>query len=172
MTPTGAVPRGPLPPRTPSLLLGIGLGGFVDGIVLHQILQWHHLISDVHAYPMTTVAGLEANTLADGFFHVASWLCVLAGSLLALRAWRHAVWFPGRRRDRALSNILPGVTRAAAKGDMTAAAAELRVLDGMAAHFVRRHDPDAVAHQFSVLRCRGEGGQRTRPYVSSVRPLR
>jgi uncharacterized membrane protein len=91
MTSTGAVLRGQggrLPPRTPSLLLGIGFGGFVDGILLHQILQWHHMVSDVHAYPMTTVAGLEANTLADGFFHVASWLCVLAGSLLALRAWR------------------------------------------------------------------------------------
>jgi uncharacterized membrane protein len=28
------------------LLLGIGLGGFFDGIVLHQILQWHHMLSD------------------------------------------------------------------------------------------------------------------------------
>ena len=27
------------------MLLGIGLGGFVDGIVFHQILQWHHFFS-------------------------------------------------------------------------------------------------------------------------------
>ncbi|WP_417221098.1 DUF2243 domain-containing protein [Arthrobacter sp.] len=31
----------------PGLLLGIGLGGFVDGILLHQILQWHHMLSRV-----------------------------------------------------------------------------------------------------------------------------
>ena len=47
------------------LLLGIGLGGFVDGIVLHQILQWHHLLSSTGEHPATTVAGLAANTLAD-----------------------------------------------------------------------------------------------------------
>jgi hypothetical protein len=89
-----------------------------------------------------------------------------------LRAWRHAVWFPVRRRDRALSNILPNVGRAAAKRDMGLAAAELRVLDGMAAHLVRDRYPDATAYQFSVLRCRGEGGRQSRPYQSSTRPLR
>ena len=25
--------------------LGMGLGGFIDGIVLHQLLQWHNLFS-------------------------------------------------------------------------------------------------------------------------------
>src|SRR5215207_9190778 len=73
--------------KTPSVLLGIGLGGFVDGIVLHQMLQWHHLLSDA-GEPMTTVAGLEANTLADGFFHTATWLCVAVGSWLMFRAWQ------------------------------------------------------------------------------------
>ncbi|TIN47498.1 MAG: DUF2243 domain-containing protein, partial [Mesorhizobium sp.] len=36
-----------LDPRTRVgwLLLGFALGGFFDGIVLHQILQWHHLLS-------------------------------------------------------------------------------------------------------------------------------
>ena len=77
-----------VPPRAPSLLLGIGLGGFVDGILLHQILQWHHMLTSTGDYPMTTVAGLEANTLADGFFHVATWIFVAAGSWLTWRAWQ------------------------------------------------------------------------------------
>ncbi|WP_445255854.1 DUF2243 domain-containing protein [Nocardioides aurantiacus] len=78
-----------LPPsRVPGLLLGIGFGGFVDGIVLHQVLQWHHMISSVPGSPTTTVAGLEANTLADGFFHVLTWVLVLAGSLATVSAWR------------------------------------------------------------------------------------
>ena len=76
------------PSRAAGLCYGIGFGGFVDGILLHQILQWHHMVSDVAAHPTTTVAGLEANTLADGFFHVATWLFLLAASLLTIRAWQ------------------------------------------------------------------------------------
>jgi uncharacterized membrane protein len=76
------------PSKASGLLLGLGLGGFLDGILLHQILQWHHMVSHVDGYPMTTVAGLEANTLADGFFHAATWLLVLAGSITAITAWR------------------------------------------------------------------------------------
>jgi uncharacterized membrane protein len=61
------------------LFLGLGLGGFFDGIVLHQMLQWHHMVSHVDRYPTTTVAGLEANTLADGLFHAATWLFTIVG---------------------------------------------------------------------------------------------
>ena len=71
------------------LLLGAGLGGFVDGIVLHQILQWHHLLTDYgsHAsFPATTVASLETNTLWDGLFHAATWVASLAGVLLLWRS--------------------------------------------------------------------------------------
>jgi uncharacterized membrane protein len=56
----------------PTVLLGIGLGGFFDGIVLHQILQWHHMLS-AH-YPPDTLANLELNTLADGLFHASTWI--------------------------------------------------------------------------------------------------
>ena len=70
------------------ILLGLGIGGFFDGIVLHQILQWHHMVSDVARYPVTTVAGLEANTLGDGLFHAATYLFTLAGLALLWRATR------------------------------------------------------------------------------------
>ena len=68
-------------------LLGVGFGGFVDGIVLHQILQWHHLLTNTGEHPGDTVAGLEQNTLADGFFHAATWICLLAGIVLVRRMW-------------------------------------------------------------------------------------
>jgi uncharacterized membrane protein len=74
------------PPPTSGLLLGLGLGGFVDGIVLHQILQWHHMVSA--GTPPTTLAGLEVNTLADGFFHLATWVFVVAASITSIAAWR------------------------------------------------------------------------------------
>lgn len=70
------------------ILLGLGLGGFFDGIVLHQILQWHHMVSHVDDYPVTTVAGLEANTLGDGLFHAATYLFTIAGLALLWRALR------------------------------------------------------------------------------------
>ena len=76
------------PSKVAGLLYGLGFGGFVDGIVLHQIFQWHHMVSHVEEYPTTTVAGLEVNTLADGFFHLATWLLVFAGSVATLVAWR------------------------------------------------------------------------------------
>jgi uncharacterized membrane protein len=30
-------------PTFAGILLGLGLGGFFDGIILHQVLQWHHM---------------------------------------------------------------------------------------------------------------------------------
>jgi uncharacterized membrane protein len=74
--------------RRPALLLGLGLGGFIDGIVMHQILQWHHLLTGTDDQPATTVDGLEANTLADGFFHLATWVIVLAATTVTVKAWR------------------------------------------------------------------------------------
>jgi uncharacterized membrane protein len=72
----------------PGLLLGIGLGGFLDGIVLHQILQWHHMVSAEGCCPASSVAGLEDNTLADGIFHAVTWLVTMAGLLVAANAWQ------------------------------------------------------------------------------------
>src|SRR3954451_23091532 len=85
--------------KAPGLLLGIGLGGFVDGIVLHQMLQWHHMLTSTGDHPMTTVAGLESNTLADGLFHVAAWICVALGSWLMYTGWRDGRIAPSVRHQ-------------------------------------------------------------------------
>lgn len=79
---------GARPTLLPAFLLGVGLGGFVDGIPLHQVFQWHHMLTGTGDHPATTVVGLEANTLADGLFHVATWVAVAVGSWLLYRAWR------------------------------------------------------------------------------------
>ena len=80
--------NGGAPPKAPALVMGLGFGGFVDGILLHQILQWHHMLTSTAGHPMTTVAGLETNTLVDGLFHVATWILVAVGSWQMLRAWQ------------------------------------------------------------------------------------
>jgi hypothetical protein len=48
-----------------------------SGILFHQILQWHHMLTAEGCCSPDTVDGLQDNTLADGFFHVArpsSWV--------------------------------------------------------------------------------------------------
>lgn len=72
------------PLLTSGYVLGFGLGGFFDGIVLHQLLQWHHLVSSV--YPADTVEGLELNTLWDGIFHLATYGITIVGLYLLWRA--------------------------------------------------------------------------------------
>lgn len=54
-------------------ILGFALGGFLDGILLHQILQWHHLLSLVPG------VDLRAQILWDGWLHALMYvLAVLA----------------------------------------------------------------------------------------------
>jgi uncharacterized membrane protein len=82
VSPRAAISTGP---TAPAFVLGLALGGFIDGIVLHQILQSHHLLTRTRDHPSGTVSGLEANTLADGFFHLATCFLVAAGMVLTVR---------------------------------------------------------------------------------------
>lgn len=65
--------------HAPLLVTGFGLGAFADGIVLHQLLQWHHLVSSYEA--ADDLAGLETNTFWDGVFHAGAWVVVVVGVL-------------------------------------------------------------------------------------------
>src|SRR5919205_437820 len=85
---------GETPSKLAGILFGLGLGGFMDGIVLHQILQWHHMVSNTHDHRVDTVRGLEVNTLVDGFFHLAMWLLVVAASVATVRSWRNGQLAP------------------------------------------------------------------------------
>ncbi len=70
-----------------TVLLGVGLGGFFDGIVLHQILQWHHMLTSA-GYPANTVGNLELNTLWDGLFHTSTYISTAVGLALLWSATR------------------------------------------------------------------------------------
>ena len=70
------------------ILLGVGLGGFVDGILLHQILEWHNMGSAV--VPPTTMEAMRDNMRWDGFFHAAVWLFTLIGVYWLLNDGRRA----------------------------------------------------------------------------------
>ncbi len=92
-------------PRSAGFFLGIGLGGFFDGIVLHQILQWHHMLSNA-GYPPDNVRDLEINVLWDGLFHAMTYFFVVIGLVILWRAaHRTHVRWPGKLL---IGNILMG----------------------------------------------------------------
>jgi uncharacterized membrane protein len=72
-------------PTAAGIFLGLGLGGFFDGIVLHQVLQWHHMASSA-GYPPDSLENLRFNVLLDGLFHAATYVFVLIGLILLWRA--------------------------------------------------------------------------------------
>jgi uncharacterized membrane protein len=89
--------RGPL--ISAGLFLGIGLGGFVDGILFHQILQTHNMLSA--SIPVVDLVSAKINMTWDGYFHAGVWLMTVIGVYLLFKA--------GGRQDVAWSvRILNG----------------------------------------------------------------
>jgi uncharacterized membrane protein len=73
------------------VLLGIGVGGFVDETVFHQLLHWHHFWDG---------GGQAAALVSDGVFHAASWVCTVGGlfwfaDLRRRRTWWARGWLGG-----------------------------------------------------------------------------
>lgn len=82
--------------RWAGYLLGFALGGFFDGILLHQILQWHHVLSLVDAEPLRD---LRAQVVADGVFHAIMYAVAAVGLWLLYRSRNE---FTGAEADRNL----------------------------------------------------------------------
>ncbi len=69
------------------VLIGIGVAGFLDETVFHQLLHWHHFYDR-----STTSVGL----VSDGFFHAGSWLCIVVGLFLFADLQRRGTTVPKR----------------------------------------------------------------------------
>ena len=83
-------------PLAAGIFLGLGMGGFFDGIVLHQILQWHHMATSA-GYPTDSLDNLKFNTLLDGLFHASTYVFVVIGLVLLWRAaHRQHLWWSGK----------------------------------------------------------------------------
>jgi uncharacterized membrane protein len=67
------------------ILLGAGLGGFLDGIVFHQLLQTHNMLTA--RVPKNSVTNMEINMFWDGMFHAFTWLVTVIGLVLLWRAF-------------------------------------------------------------------------------------
>jgi uncharacterized membrane protein len=86
-------------------MLGIGLGGFLDGILFHQILQSHNMLSAPEYYPTTgippetQVVNLEVNMFWDGMFHAATWVATVLGIAML---WNACQWNDAPRSTKTL----------------------------------------------------------------------
>lgn len=69
-------------------VIGIGMGGFVDGIVFHQILQLHNMLSA--RVPTDTLVGAKVNMVWDGVFHAGVWCATAIGIAMLWRAVKRA----------------------------------------------------------------------------------
>jgi uncharacterized membrane protein len=72
-------------------ILGFAFGGFFDGIVLHQVLQWHHFLSLAEG---ERYRDIRTQILADGLFHVVVYIVAAAGLWLL---WRRGTARPSDR---------------------------------------------------------------------------
>lgn len=84
---SSAIHRAPL--ISAGILIGAGMGGFVDGILLHQILQWHNMVSG--KLPPNNLIDAKVNMYWDGVFHAAVWVMTAIGLRM--------LWSVGSRRD-------------------------------------------------------------------------
>jgi uncharacterized membrane protein len=71
------------------------MGGFVDGILLHQIAGWHNMGSAI--LPPTTMEAMRQNMIWDGLFHAVVWMITFVGIYLLLLDARHSAQLPSVR---------------------------------------------------------------------------
>lgn len=85
MTVANVIPREHTRPLVlAGTVLGIGMGGFVDGILFHQILQLHNMLSNW--VPRNSLTNEQINMTWDGLFHAFTWFAVAIGLALLWRA--------------------------------------------------------------------------------------
>lgn len=100
--------------RSAGVMLGIGVGGFIDGVFLHQIFQVHAMLSA--QVPLTSMHNMQTNMTADGLFHSAMLAAVVIGIAMLFRAGgRSDVIWSGRSLSGAMLmgwgifNVVEGV---------------------------------------------------------------
>jgi uncharacterized membrane protein len=81
--------------RTAAVLLGIGLGGLLDTIVLQEVLQRHLMLSTL--VPLTSMDAMRENLRWTGVGNAICWGFAAAGAVTAYRAARHRMPVPSYR---------------------------------------------------------------------------
>jgi len=96
------------------IFLGVGLGGFLDGILFHQILQVHNMLTA--RLPKDSIRNIEINMFWDGIFHAFTWIMTAIGLALLWRAhsvrnirWSSRVFIGALFLGWGLFNLIEGI---------------------------------------------------------------
>jgi uncharacterized membrane protein len=126
------------------MTIGFGMGGLLDFLLLHLILQWHHMISS--RVPPVGLEALQENIFWDGIGQAAMWIIVFAGVFFLLGAARNSGGLP---------SALP--TRLAFLGYFVIGWGVFNFLDGVVNHHllglhnVREDVPNVMAWNLGFL---------------------
>ncbi len=95
-------------------VIGIGLGGFIDGILLHQIWQLHGMLSA--RVPLNSMKNMQTNMTVDGVFHAVVWLATIVGIIMLFNAgkrddlaWSGRTFYGSMLMGWGLFNVVEGV---------------------------------------------------------------
>jgi uncharacterized membrane protein len=116
-----------------SFILGFGFMGALDGIIFHQLLQWHSVIME------TTRAG---QIVSDGVFHLAVTIALVIGGFI--------LWLGGNPADHSKGLRL-------LVGGFLLGSGIFNVIEGIINHHllkihrVKPGDPNALAYDLSFL---------------------
>jgi uncharacterized membrane protein len=116
-----------------SFVLGFGFMGALDGIIFHQLLQWHSVIMETDR---------QGQIWSDGVFHLAVTITLVVGGIV--------LWLAGNPTDhsRGIRLVI---------GGMLLGAGIFNVIEGIINHHilqihrVKPGDPNALAYDLAFL---------------------
>ncbi|WP_245917872.1 DUF2243 domain-containing protein [Alteribacillus bidgolensis] len=118
-----------------SFLMGFGTLGALDGVIFHQLLQWHSVVMETSR---------QGQIISDGLFHLAVTITLIAGGIV--------LWLGGKPTD-----ISKGIRLLA--GFFLIGGGIFNVVEGLINHHllqihrVKPGDPNALMYDVAFLAC-------------------
>ncbi|MCM3664497.1 DUF2243 domain-containing protein [Mesobacillus subterraneus] len=118
---------------TGSFVLGLGFMGAMDGIIFHQLLQWHSVIMQTDR---------PGQIVSDGVFHFGVTIALIIGGVL--------LWLAGRPTDisRGLRRLIGGFLTGAGIFNLLEGIVNHHLLQ---IHRVKPGDPNALMYDLAFL---------------------
>jgi uncharacterized membrane protein len=116
-----------------SFILGFGFIGAMDGVIFHQLLQWHSVVMQTD---------LHGQIVSDGLFHLAVTITLVIGGIL--------LWLAGKPTDhsRGIRLLLGGFLLGGGVFNVVEGIINHHLLQ---IHRVKPGDPNALAYDIGFL---------------------
>lgn len=113
-------------------ILGLGTMGSLDGVIFHQILQWHSVYMDTDK---------QGKLLSDGLFHVATTILMVIGAYILWKADKPY-------RPYGASYLIGWILIGAGVFNFTEGLINHQILE---LHHVKPGDPNELAYDLAFL---------------------